>query len=147
MRDVGHVTMDLNGIEQVDTNLRGGADTITVDDLSGTDVTEVGLSLAGSLNPKAGDGADDHVVVNGTEGADTVTLTGNPSDGVTVEGLHALVRVFGPDGPSDALAFHALGGDDTVDATGVAAGVVSLTLDGGAGADVLSAGPGTVVIP
>ena len=146
VRDVGHVTMDLNGIEQVDTNVLGGADTVTVDDLSGTDVTEVGLSLAGSLNPKAGDGADDHVIVNGTEGADTVTLTGNQSDGVTVEGLQALVRIFGPDGPSDAVAFHALGGNDTVDATGVAAGVVSLTLDGGAGTDVLSGGPGTVVI-
>ncbi len=146
MRDVGDVTMDLNGIEQVDTNVRGGADTVTVDDLSGTDVTEVGLSLTGSLNPKAGDGADDHVIVNGTEGADTVTLTGNQSDGVTVEGLPALVRIFGPDGPADALAIHALGGNDTVDATGVAAGVVSLTLDGGAGTDVLSGGPDAVVI-
>jgi hypothetical protein len=64
-----------------------------------------------------------------------------------VEGLQALVRVFAPDGPSDALALNALGGNDTVDATGVAAGVVSLTLDGGAGTDVLSGGPGTVVIP
>jgi Ca2+-binding RTX toxin-like protein len=147
VRDVGGVTMDLNGIEQVEANARGGADTVTVDDLSGTDVTEVGLGLDGSLNPKAGDGADDHVVVNGTNGDDTVALTGTPADGVTVEGLQALVRVFAPDGPSDALALNALGGNDTVDATGVAAGVVSLTLVGGAGTDVLSGGPGTVVIP
>jgi Ca2+-binding RTX toxin-like protein len=146
VRDVGHVTMDLNGVEQVDTNALGGADTVTVDDLSGTDVTEVGISLAGSLNPKASDGADDRVVVNGTEGPDIAKLTGNQSDGVTVEGLQALVRVFAPDGPSDALTFHALGGNDTVDATGVAAGVVSLTLDGGAGDDVLSGGSGTVVV-
>ena len=146
VRDVGHVTMDLNGIEQVDANPLGGADTVTVDDLSGTDVTEVGLSLAGSLNPKAGDGADDHVIVNGTEDADTVKLTGTQPDGVTVEGLQALVRVFGPDGTSDTLTFHALGGNDTVDATGLAAGVVSLTLDGGAGTDVLSGGPDAVVI-
>jgi len=147
VRDVGHVTMDLNGIEQVEANTLGGADTVTVNDLSGTDVTEVGLSLAGSLNPKAGDGADDHVIVNATDGPDTVDLTGTQSDGVTVSGLQALVHVFGTDGPSDALTFHALGGNDTVDATGVAAGVVSLTLDGGAGTDLLSGGPGTVVIP
>ena len=63
-----------------------------------------------------------------------------------MSGLQPLVHVFGSDGPSDALTFHALGGDDTVNATGVAAGVVSLTLDGGAGTDVLSGGPGTVVI-
>jgi Ca2+-binding RTX toxin-like protein len=147
VRDVGHVTMDLNGVEQVDANARGGADTVTVDELSGTDVTEVGLSLAGSLTPKAGDGADDHVVVNGTEGADTVQLTGTQPDGVTVSGLQALVHIFGTDGTSDALDFHALGGNDTVDATGLAEGVVSLTVAGGAGTDVLSGGPGTVLIP
>jgi len=146
VRDVGHVTMDLNGVEQVDANARGGADTVAVDDLSGTDVTEVGLSLAGSLNPKASDGADDHVVVNGTEGADTVQLTGTQPDGVTVSGLQALVHIFGTDGTSDALDFHALGGNDTVDATGLAEGVASLTVDGGAGTDVLSGGPGTVLI-
>jgi Ca2+-binding RTX toxin-like protein len=146
VRDVGNVTMDLHGIEQVEANTLGGADTVTVNDLSGTDVTEADLSLAGALNPKTGDGAEDHVVVNATEGADTVDLTGTQPDGVTVSGLQALVHVFATDGPSDALTLHALGGDDTVNATGVAAGVVSLTLDGGAGTDVLSGGPGTVVI-
>lgn len=145
-RDVGHVTMDLNGVEQVDANALGGADTVSLNDLSGTDVSGVGLSLAGSLDPKAADGADDHVVVNGTDGADTVQLTGTRPDGVTVSGLQALVRIFGADGTSDALTFHALGGNDTVDATGLAAGVVSLTVDGGAGTDVLSGGPGTVLI-
>ncbi len=146
VRDVGNVTMDLNGIEHVGTNALGGADLVTVNDLSGTDVTEADLSLAGALNPKAGDGAGDHVVVNATNGADTVELTGTQPDGVTVSGLQALVHVFATDGSSDALVFHALGGNDTVDATGVAAGVVALTLDGGAGTDVLSGGPGTVVI-
>ena len=97
-------------------------------------------------NPKAGDGAGDHVVVNGTDGADTVQLTGTQPDGVTVSELPAVVRIFGTNGTSDALAFHALGGNDTVDATGLAAGVASLTVDGGAGTDVLFGGPGTVLI-
>ena len=88
-----------------------------------------------------------YMVVDGTQGADSVTLTGAQADGITVEGLHALVRVFEADGPSDSLDFRALGGNDTVDATGVAAGIVSLILDGGAGADVLSGGPDTIVIP
>ena len=39
-RDVGNVTMDVNGVEKVNFNALGGADTITVNDLSGTDVTE-----------------------------------------------------------------------------------------------------------
>ena len=35
-RDVGNVVMDMNGVERVDVNALGGADTITVGDLSGT---------------------------------------------------------------------------------------------------------------
>jgi len=145
VRDVGHVTMDLDAVEQVDTNALGGPDTVTVNDLTGTDVTGVGVSLAGA-GGKTGDQAGDLVVMNATAGADTVRLTGTPSDGVTATGLQALVRVVGTDGPADAVAFHALGGNDTVDATGLAAGVVSLTIDGGAGTDVLTGGPGTVLI-
>ena len=37
-RDVGNVTMDLNGVEHIQVNASGGADTITVNDLTGTDV-------------------------------------------------------------------------------------------------------------
>ena len=34
-RDVGSVTMDLDGVEEIDLNALGGADTITVNDLTG----------------------------------------------------------------------------------------------------------------
>ena len=47
-RDVANITMDLNDVETIDFNARGGADTITVNDLAGTDVTEVNLDLAAS---------------------------------------------------------------------------------------------------
>ena len=40
-RDVASITMDTNGVEQVDLNTLGGADTVTVDDLTGTGVTTV----------------------------------------------------------------------------------------------------------
>ena len=45
-RDIGNITMDLDGVERVNVNALGGADTLTVDDLSGTDVTEVNTDLA-----------------------------------------------------------------------------------------------------
>jgi hypothetical protein len=45
-RNVASVTMDLNDTETIDFNALGGADTITVNDLSGTDVTEVNINLA-----------------------------------------------------------------------------------------------------
>ncbi len=138
VRDLGNITMDLGGIEDVDTNTLAGADTFTVNDLSGTDVTGVGVNLGV-------DGTSDHVVVNATEAADTVSLADIKQDGVSISGLHALVNVFGTDGPADALTFNALGGNDTVDATGLAAGLFSLTVNGGAGTDILTGGAGTVL--
>src|SRR5262249_42899649 len=63
-RDVGNVTMDLNGIEVINLNAGGGADSITVNDQSATDIFEVNLDL-GFL-----DGQADAVVINGTEGED-----------------------------------------------------------------------------
>src|SRR5262249_42192728 len=44
-RDVGNITMDVNGVEQVNVAALGGADTITVNDLTGTGVTGVNLDL------------------------------------------------------------------------------------------------------
>ena len=46
-RNIANVTMDLNDVEAIDFNALGGADTIVVNDLTGTDVTEVNLNLAG----------------------------------------------------------------------------------------------------
>src|SRR5436190_9795949 len=42
-RDIANITMDVNGTERIDFNALGGADHITVNDLTGTDVTQVSL--------------------------------------------------------------------------------------------------------
>ena len=39
-RDVGNITMDMNGIEDLNVQALGGADTLTVNDLTGTDLTK-----------------------------------------------------------------------------------------------------------
>ena len=44
-RDVGDVIMDLNGVEQSSSMPLGGADNITVNDLTGTGVTQVAIDL------------------------------------------------------------------------------------------------------
>jgi hypothetical protein len=69
-RDVASITMDVDGTERVSFNALGGADTITVGDLSGTAVTQVSLSLAAALGGAAGDTQADSVSVNGTAGDD-----------------------------------------------------------------------------
>ena len=65
--------MDLNGVEQINLDALGGADTITVNDLTGTDVTQVDLDLAARRHG-GGDGQADSVIVNGTAGADAITV-------------------------------------------------------------------------
>jgi len=133
-RDIGTVTMDVNGLEQVDVTSRGGADTLTVNDLSGTDVAQVNLNLLGG-------GEADTVIVNGTAGDDLITVASDAS-GATVLGLAAQVNIIGPAAANDRLTVNALAGDDMVDASGLAAGTVQLTVDGGKGDDVLKGSPG-----
>src|SRR4029453_8211660 len=67
-RTQGTITMDTRGVERVDFNALGGADPVTVNDLTGTDVTSVNVDLAGTIGGGAGDGSGDRVVVNGTNG-------------------------------------------------------------------------------
>jgi Ca2+-binding RTX toxin-like protein len=139
-RNPGNITMDAHGVERADFNALGGADTVTVNDLSGTDVQNVNVDLAGSLGAVTGDGAVDHVVVNGTKGNDTITATGDAS-GVVVAGLRALVAVQHQE-PTDELAVDGLSGDDAISATTLAAQAINTSLDGDAGDDTIAGGPG-----
>ena len=140
-RDVGNVTMDLNEVEQVDFNALGGADAVIVNDLSGTGAAEINLAMAGTLGGATGDGQPDSIVVNGTAGADAVTVVGNVA-GTSVIGLSAVVNITTPEGVNDLLTINTLGGNDTVDASALPAGVIGLRLFGGLGSDRLIASAG-----
>src|SRR5258705_9773828 len=75
-RDVANIVMDTDDVERVDFNALGGADTITVGDLSGTDVTQVNLNLAGAPGTSAGDNPADAVIVDSTHGAAPIPYAG-----------------------------------------------------------------------
>jgi len=136
--------MDTNDLETVNVNALGGADTITVDDLTGTVVTEVNLNLAATLDSATGDSQIDNVIVNGTSDDDGVAVVGDAS-GVSVLGLAAQVNVVNAE-PADKLTVNALAGNDAVDASELAAGVIGLTEDGGDGEDVLTGSPGDDIL-
>jgi Ca2+-binding RTX toxin-like protein len=144
-RDVGNVTMDVDGLEVVNVVALGGADTITVNDLSGTAVTDVNLDLASPPGSGTGDGQADTVIVNGTAGDDAITVAGDAS-GVSVTGLAAQVNIIGAEAANDRLTVNALAGDDVVEASGRAANAIQFVANGGDGDDVLigSAGNDTL---
>ena len=44
-RDVGSVTMDVNDVERIDVHALGGADTVVINDLTGTDLPLAGVAV------------------------------------------------------------------------------------------------------
>ncbi len=145
-RDVASITMDLNGVEHIQFNALGGADTVTVNDLTGTDVNQVAVDLASPAGSGHGDLQTDSVIVNGANANDTISVASSGSS-VVVNGLAAKTTVSGIDAGLDALTVNGLGGDDTIDATQLHAGQVNLTINGGDGNDAItgSAGNDTVI--
>jgi Ca2+-binding RTX toxin-like protein len=139
-RSPANITMDTHGVEQVDFNALGGADSITVNDLSRTDVENVNVDLAGTLGGTTGDGQADRVTVVGTPLNDAIAAAGDGS-GVTVSGLTTQVAIQHQE-PTDQLFVLAVAGDDSISATGLAAGAVSEFLEGGDGNDTIAGGPG-----
>ena len=128
-RTQGTITMDTDGVETVDFNALGGADLVTVNDLSGTDVSDVNVDLAGVLGGATGDGAADRVVLNATNGNHTIRVNGD-AGAVKVSGLPATVDVLHPELANDRLEINTLGGGNKVDAGGLAAGAIQLLVNG-----------------
>src|SRR5215211_83660 len=138
-RDVAAITMDMNDVETVAFRALGGADTITVRNLSGTDVTRVEIDLGASLG--GGDGAADSIAVNGTSAGDAIQVLGAGTS-VSVTGLPALVGVTNAEGANDALIVNGFDGDDTINAAALPAAVAKLTIDGGLGNDTITGSQG-----
>lgn len=134
-RNVGNITMDLSGVERIDTLALGGADTLTQHDLSGTDLVAENVDLAATPGGTAGDQAVDTVIVSGTAGDDLVNVTGSAAT-ARVDGAQATVTVSHSEA-TDALQVDALAGDDVVLASGLTAGVLRYSASGGDGDDVL----------
>jgi Ca2+-binding RTX toxin-like protein len=143
LRDVANVTMDLNDVETIDFRALGGADTIVIGDLSGTDVTDINIDLRGPAG--GGDGAADTVTVNATNGADVFGVTGDASS-VRVFGLQAGVDIFFSEDANDRLVLNGQGSDDVIDASSLEAGALKLTMNGGLGNDVFLGSEGNDLI-
>ena len=142
-RDVASVTMDLNDVELIKFKALGGADKIVINDLSGTDVPQAGVhvDLAGSAG--GGDGAVDRVTINGAAGNEIITVFANAGI-IGVNGASAPVAIFNAES-GDQLIVNGDAGNDTIDASSLPLGTITLTLDGGAGDDALFGGQGSQI--
>ena len=129
VRTQGNITMDTAGIERVDFNALGGADDVTVNDLTGTDVTSLNVDLAGTLGGATGDGKADSVVVNATNGNDSIDVSGD-ADVVKVSGLAPTIEILHSEVANDRLEIATLAGTDDVNTIGLAAGAIQLFVDG-----------------
>jgi Ca2+-binding RTX toxin-like protein len=144
-RNVGNIVMDLNGVERIDLNTLGGTDTLIVNDMSGTGLTEVNVDLAGVLGGSTGDAQADTVIAHATNGNDIIDVFGSGTN-VSVGGLPALINVRNSEGANDSLVINALGGNDSIRATTLPAGIVKLTIDAGAGNDNMLGSQGADVL-
>jgi Ca2+-binding RTX toxin-like protein len=93
-RDQGPVTMDLNSVERIELNALGGADNITINNLSGTDVKEVAIDLG--------------------VGADNITI-----DAQTGTDLKQFAIDLGADGDADRVNIATNGPFTVTDVNGV----------------------------
>jgi Ca2+-binding RTX toxin-like protein len=134
----------LHGVETVDFNALGGTDAVTVHDMTGTDVKQVNVDLAGTPAGNTGDNSKDVIVIEGTSGDDAITLS-MQNGALVVNGLAAQIVIDHFD-PTDEIHILGLGGNDVITATGVTVDGPSLFLDGGEGDDVLIGGDGNDVL-
>jgi Ca2+-binding RTX toxin-like protein len=117
--------MSFNGFEQVKSALAGGPNAANFGQgMSRSDVAVVRVDLGppgqAPINPREGRDTRSFTAFTGTEGADRFRIGGSPATGVHVTGLGPAVLLTG----AQILVVAGRGGDDVIDAGGLAAGTV-----------------------
>ena len=128
--------MDMNGIEAVELNMLGSADTVTVGDLTGTDLARVDVNLAATGGDWRRRGRHGHRRRHA--GRRRVTLDGATAAALIVGGLAANVKVTGGEPAHRHVDVDTLGGDDSVTAGAGVSGPASIDVDGGADSDTVT---------
>jgi Ca2+-binding RTX toxin-like protein len=130
--------VDADDVEAAQFSLLGGADAIAIGDLSGSDLAQTSLDLGAALGAP-GDSAPDRVIVNGSAGADNISVSGTDA-AFAVGGLTSNVSAAHVEPGADRLTINGQEGGDTIAAGGLAPSAVPLDADGGPGADSIAGG-------
>jgi Ca2+-binding RTX toxin-like protein len=140
-RDVANITMDLNDIEFIDVQALGGADSVVLNNVSGTRLKSLTLDLEAAIGGGVGDGAADSVTVNGTNDPDEIGITADGS-AVDLLGAQPNLRIDHSEAANDKLTVNGLGGADTITGGPGLAALIQLVINGGTDVDVLTGGDG-----
>ena len=73
-RNLANTVMDIAGVEAIDVTALGGTDTVTVNDVRGTDLRRVDVDLAATIGGSTADGQADTVTVGATKGDDSIAV-------------------------------------------------------------------------
>lgn len=126
---LGGATVDTHGVEQINLLAQNGDDTVTVGDLSATEVKAVDIDLGG--------GADD-VIVNGRNIADNLQVSSSAAGLVGIEGLRYDLDISNA-AQNDSLTVHGNDGNDSIKANVGVENTIEIIFYGDAGDDYLSA--------
>ena len=110
-RNVAAITMDLDAIESANVRTLGGADNVTVGDLTGTGLKAASIDLAAFDG--TGDASADTVTVNGSDKAERVRVDRAGAQVLTT-GLATQTSIAGSEPTNDTLKVNTLGGNDDV---------------------------------
>jgi RTX calcium-binding nonapeptide repeat (4 copies) len=127
-RNVAAIAMDFDGIEAMSLRALGGADAITVGDLTGTALKTADVDFAAFDG--GGDASPDTVIATGTDRRDRVQVTRSGAQ-VLATGLAAQTRIVGSE-PADTLRVNTLAGDDDVTVAPDVSDLISPVVDLGA---------------
>jgi Ca2+-binding RTX toxin-like protein len=124
-RNIGNVLIDADDVEKLNLHALGGGDSLAVNDVAGTDLTETDVDLGGA------DGAPDTVTQFGTAAPDIVAVTTSGAQ-VVSSGLAAGLRITGSERANDRLQVSTLAGDDTVTVAATVPRLIQPVVDLGA---------------
>jgi Ca2+-binding RTX toxin-like protein len=125
LRDPGSVRMNMDDVELLDLHALGGADALTIGDMTGTELRDADVDLG------ANDGQIDDVTLTGTDTADHVKVRASDGD-ISTQGLRTDVRISAAE-TTDRLHVNTLDGNDHVRVDDDAAALISVAVDLGAG--------------
>ena len=136
--------LDVSNMEQLRIDAKGGADTVTIGDLSATNVETVTVDLGAGKSCGLGDGKLDTVIVQAGAAGEVMTIaTQGHQTVITNAATFQTIEIDNADA-TDVLRVQGSIGNDVILATGLSG--MGLQVFGGGGTDTIFTGAGDDVI-